>query len=178
MKKRDAACVSAISLTILIITAFIGTIAQPCDASTDAGSSFSIIWITDTQYLSASHPTYYDSLCRWIVNNKETYNVQMVVHTGDIVDTEGNRTQWSNANQSMSILLNNGIPYCWDAGNHDYNATCWIGSQFAAFSPQTMQGRPYWTDSYYDGMDTAVQFSIKGWNCLIINIAYDANDSV
>ena len=28
----------------------------------------------------------------------------MVIHTGDIVDTEGNRTQWQNANQSMSIL--------------------------------------------------------------------------
>ena len=71
--------------------------------------------------------------------NVETYNVKMVIHTGDIVDTEGNRTQWLNANQSMSILLNNGIPYCWDAGNHDYNSTCWIGYQFGAFNPQIMQ---------------------------------------
>jgi hypothetical protein len=35
----------------------------------------------------------------------------MVIHTGDIVDTEGNTTQWECANRSMSILWDAGIPY-------------------------------------------------------------------
>ncbi len=47
----------------------------------------------------------------------------MVIHTGDIVNDEANQTEWANANESMSMLLNNGIPYCWDAGNHDYDST-------------------------------------------------------
>jgi hypothetical protein len=154
------------------------TAVQPCTAAAGSGSVFSIIWITDTQYLSESHPAYYDSLCRWIVQNKDVYNVKMVVHTGDIVNEEGNRTQWISANQSMSILLANDIPYCWDAGNHDYNATCWIGSQFFAFNPRVMQGKSYWVSDEFDGMNTAVRLNVAGWDWLIINLAYYANDSV
>jgi hypothetical protein len=140
--------------------------------------NFSVVWITDTQYLSESYPTYFDSLCRWIVNNANTYNVKMVVHTGDLVDTEGNLTQWANANDSMSVLLDAGMPYCWDAGNHDYNATCWIGNQFEAFNTSVMQQKPYWVADNVDGQNTAVHFSVSGWDCLIVNIEYNASDEV
>jgi len=176
VKKQAAIYVCAITLmaAALLITAVV----QPCSAAVSGGSSFSIIWITDTQHLSESHPTYYDSLCRWIVQNKYAYNVKMVVHTGDIVSEEGNRTQWINANQSMNILLANDIPYCWDAGNHDYNATCWIGNQFSAFNPQVMREKSYWVSDEFGGMNTAVRFNVSGWDCLIINIAAYANDSV
>ncbi|MCW4015059.1 MAG: metallophosphoesterase [Candidatus Bathyarchaeota archaeon] len=143
-----------------------------------SGANFSIIWITDTQYLSESYPTYYDSLCRWIVNHAEEYKVEMVIHTGDIVEDEFNRTHWENANQSMSILLDAGIPYCWNAGNHDYNETCWIGNQYAAFNPEALSTKTYWIDDAVDGQNTAVQFSVNNWTCLIINIAYEASDDV
>ncbi len=146
-------------------------------ASVDEGT-FSIIWITDTQYLTADHPTYFSSLCRWIVNHQDTYNVKMVVHTGDIVDSEGNVTQWANANDSMSLLLNAGIPYCWDAGNHDYNATCWMGNQFTAFNPTVMAQKSYWVDDAFDGQNTAVHFNVGAQDFLIVNVAYQADDTV
>jgi hypothetical protein len=111
---------------------------NPLEQSTGAKNDFSIIWITGTQYLSKSHPTYFDSLCRWIVRYSDTYNVKMVVHTGDIVDSGGDLSQWANANNSMGILLDNGIPYCWDAGNHDFSASSWIGNQFSAFNATLM----------------------------------------
>jgi hypothetical protein len=101
----------------------------------------------------------------------------MVIHTGDLVDTEGNETQWANANKSMSLLLSAGIPYCWNAGNHDYNSTCWIGNQFTAFDPSLMAQKPYWISSV-DGQNTAVHFNVDGQDFLIINIAYKANDTV
>jgi len=178
VKKQAAIYARTMTLIALTVALLITAGAQSCSASADATSSFSIIWITDTQYLSESHPEYCDDLCRWIVNNKDTYNVKMVVHTGDLVNQEGNRTQWTNANQSMSILLANGVPYCWNAGNHDYNATCWIGNQFSAFNPQTMQTQSYWVSDEFDGMNTAVRFNVAGWDCLIVNIAYNANDTV
>ena len=102
----------------------------------------------------------------------------MVIHTGDIINDDANLTEWANANESMSILLNNDIPYCWDAGNHDYDSSCWIGNQFTAFNPQTMQSKPYWVSDDFEGMNTAVHFNVNGWDCLIINIAYHANDTV
>jgi hypothetical protein len=152
----------------------------PVDVFGEAGSdaTFSIIWITDTQYLSESHPTYFDALCRWIVNNAETCDVKMVVHTGDLVEDEWNTTHWENANNSMSILLNNGIPYCWDAGNHDYTETCWIGDQFVAFNPAVLAEKLYWVGDKFAGQNTAVHFSVSNQDFLIVNLAYLANDSV
>ena len=147
------------------------------DPSVATDSNFSIIWITDTQYLSESYPLYFNSLCRWIVNNAATYNVKMVIHTGDIVNDEGSQLQWANANNSMSILLDAGIPYCWNAGNHDFNATCWIGDQFTAFNGTFMSNKPYWVGSQDNSMDTAVHFDVSGWDFLIVNLAYQANDS-
>ncbi len=164
----------AVSLTLEV---FIPVSAVRAETS-EKSPVFSIIWITDTQYLSENYPASYDSLCSWIVNNNETCNVKMVVHTGDIVDTEDDPTQWTNANQSMSILLNNNIPYCWDAGNHDYDATCWIGNQYVAFDTTLMQEKSYWVSSIYNGTSTAVHFNVSGWDCLIINIAYHANSTV
>jgi hypothetical protein len=151
---------------------------EPTLYNLPSGTNFSVIWITDTQYLSESRPTYYDSLCRWIVNNAEKYKVKMVIHTGDIVEDEGNRTQWENANKSISILLDADIPYCWNAGNHDYNETCWIGNQYYAFNPEVMATKPYWVDDKLDGQNTAIQFSADDWNFLVINVAYEASDDV
>jgi hypothetical protein len=152
--------------------------ASPVMYQLPQGANFSVIWITDTQYLSESHPTYYDSLCRWIVNNAEKYKVKMVIHTGDIVEDEFNRTHWENANKSMSILLDADIPYCWNAGNHDYNETCWIGNQYTAFNPETLATKPYWIGDAADGQNTAVHFSVEDWDFLIVNIAYEAGDDV
>lgn len=150
---------------------------QPITATEAEETSFSVIWVSDTQYLSESRPEYFDNLCQWIVQNKDVYNVKMVVHTGDLVEDEGNRTQWLNANHSMGILLDSGVPYTWDAGNHDYNAMCWIGSQYTAFNPQIMEAKPYWVGDCFDGMNTAVRFDAAGQEWLIVNVAFYANDS-
>jgi hypothetical protein len=166
------------SLTLTAKAATSEALSSPATAdSSVSGGNFSVIWITDTQYLAQNHPTYFTSLCQWIVNHASTYNVKMVVHTGDLVDTEGNQTQWANANTAMSVLLNAGIPYTWNAGNHDYNATCWIGNQYAAFEPAVMAQKSYWVDSASDGKSTAVQFNVDGQDFLIVNIAYQADNS-
>lgn len=140
--------------------------------------TFSIIWITDTQYLSESNPQAYTDLTHWINQNQAKYNVKMVIHTGDIVNSEGNKTQWLAANQSMGILLGNGVPYTWDAGNHDFNSSYYMGNQFVVFNPAVMQSKPYWVSDKYGGMNTVVHFNIAGWECLILNLAFFANDSV
>jgi hypothetical protein len=102
----------------------------------------------------------------------------MVIHTGDIVNQEGNQTQWQSANQSMSILLEHGVPYTWDAGNHDFNSSYYMGNQYVAFDPAVMAAKPYWVGELYGGMNTAVRFNVLGWDCLILNLAFFANESV
>jgi hypothetical protein len=171
MLKRKQQIIALAIATILLLP----TISQSCIAQS-ANDTFSIIWISDTQYITESHPDLFTDLCRWITQNKDTYNVQMVIHTGDIVNQEGNITQWTNANYSMSLLAADAIPYCWNAGNHDYNATCWIGNQYEAFNPQTFQSKPYWLSSFEDGKNTAVCFNASGYQWLIVNLAFFAND--
>jgi hypothetical protein len=166
----------AITLTILITALSFSSTVEAAEPNLDS-QNFSIIWITDTQYLTENHPALYDNLCQWIAQNKGTYNIKMVVHTGDIVNQEANTSQWTCANQSMSILLADQIPYCWDAGNHDYNATCWIGNQYAAFNPEAMAAKPYWVSDDFGGMNTAVHFNASGQDWLIVNLAFQANDS-
>jgi hypothetical protein len=76
----------------------------------------------------------------------------------------------------MSILWDAGIPYTWNAGNHDYNATCWIGNQYAAFNPASFAQEPYWIGDFGDGQNTAVHFAYNGIDFLVVNLEYNADD--
>jgi hypothetical protein len=144
---------------------------------------FSIMQISDTQNLAWYHPDWYNQLTTWIVNNNATYNLKMVIHTGDIVDQCDDYSQWQNANASMSILANNGIPYTWCAGNHDQLAlnvsgdpnTGWFGIQYTPLNPATFSNKSYWVGDDNQGKNTAVKFSVNGYNFLVINLECQAN---
>jgi hypothetical protein len=140
--------------------------------------TFSIVWITDTQYLSRTYPLIFDNATNWIVNNKDAYNIKMVVHTGDVVNTYSDSTQWDYANHSMGILLDKDIPYCWDAGNHDKNGNYWIGQNCSAFNVTLVRGKTYWESDTSDGKNTAVHFDFSNWSFLTVNIEFEASDSV
>ena len=145
-------------------------------------NSFSIMQISDTQFLSSQYPNLYSSLTTWIANNVGTYNVKMVIHTGDLVDQYYDSTQWQNANNAMSLLTSANVPYTWDAGNHDQNGmdnpnSGWVGNQYSAFNPSTFSSQSYWVGSSIQGKNTAAKFSFNGYNFLVINLESEANDT-
>jgi hypothetical protein len=151
--------------------------------NTGSSSNFSIFWITDTQYLSSTYPQKFNDLAKWIIHEASYYNAKMVVHTGDIVDNPSATSQWDAANAAMSMLLNNNTPYCWCAGNHDQLPmgnpnTDWIGSQYRAFNLTIMEHKSYWVSDICDGKDTAVHFNVNNVDILIIDIEYQANNTV
>ena len=182
--KTQTLLLAALLLLILTITVVPG-FNQKTQAAADpvSDNAFSIIQISDTQFLSAYFPTLFDNLTNWIVNNSQAYNLKMVVHTGDIVNNQTSPFEWSNANASMSTLLNAGIPYCWDAGNNDQiplnspNGTA-LASNYLAFNTTNMRSKSYWVDDIYDAKNTAVKFTSNGFTFLIINIEYVANNTV
>ena len=153
------------------------------------GNGFSIIQISDTQYLSDSWPDAFDDLTSWIVNNSEALNLAMVVHTGDIVQIPNNTTDWQAANTAMMTLYNNEVPYCWNAGNHDQFPYTdgvtdgnpngrYIGGNFPAFNVTLMRQEPYWVGDIYHGTSTAVKFNFGNYHFMIVNVEYDANQTV
>lgn len=167
---------TALLLLLLLLPKFF--LIFPANASFSFEPMFSIIWITDTQYLSEKFPRNFDSVCDWIADNSETLNVKTVIHTGDIVQHPESIKEWNRANHSMSILLNNDIPYCWDAGNHDQLATSWYGKNFTAFNTETMSKQDYWISDKLDGKNTAVHFKASNWDFLVINIEFQPNYEV
>jgi hypothetical protein len=149
--------------------------------------SFSVIQLSDTQYLSESSA--YENLTGWIADHSAAYNLRMVIHTGDIVDTYNSVIQWEHASQAMMILQENNIPYCWCAGNHDSKGSyqegayvpldnyTWLGSSYDAFNISVLSNKAYWVSSCNNGKSTAATFTFKAYHFLVISIEYLANET-
>lgn len=157
------------------------------------GENFSVIQITDTQYLSEWDPALFDKLTSWIVNESAPLNVSMVIHTGDIVNVHDSPLEWRNANTAMLKLYDAGVPYCWDAGNHDQinpNSTLaqniglgdpngtWSGGEYPAFNVTNFESKLYWVSSIFNGTSTAVKFSYGDYRFMAVNIEYNSNQTV
>ncbi len=153
-------------------------------------NGFSIVQITDTQYLPQNTPSLYYGLTNWIANESKPLNLIMVVHTGDIINVADQPSQWVNANNAMMVLYNDSIPYCWCCGNHeqllrngvmigDGNPDSgWLGGNYPAFNATIMRQEPYWVADIFDGTSTAVKFSYGNYEFMMVNIEYNANDTV
>ena len=151
--------------------------------------AFSIFHISDTQTLTnAPNRTYlFDQQSQWIINNSVYFNNKMVIHTGDIQDNGNVIDQWISANKSMSLLMNNAIPYLWCAGNHDLYPmevanSKWLGCNYSAFNPSSFSTQAYWVSNFSDGKNTAGKFSYTNngqiYNFLLVALEYDANSTV
>src|SRR4030067_2643223 len=178
-------------VTIFILVTSLIPIRETKANSESSNDTFSIVQITDTQYLTWMNPSLNYATTEWVVNNSMNYNLKMVIHTGDLVDTPDHASEWSVANEAMMTLYKNGIPYCSSAGNHDQlppnetanlwvgdSNTDWWGSQYPAFNQTIMRRQPYWVSDIFNGKNTAVSFSYLNYNFLIINIEFLANSSV
>lgn len=87
MMKKTFTCL------LLFLLAANAVMYSSATSSSALNFTFSLIWMTDTQYLSQNYPEEFDRACQWIVDNKEAYDIQMVVHTGDIVNTSTDLNQ-------------------------------------------------------------------------------------
>ena len=84
-----------------------------------AQGDYSMVALPDTQFLSEKYPDIYKKLTQWIVDHEQTYNIQAVMHMGDMVNC-GNSTQWSNCADAMYLLdKSDSIDWMPMRGNHD-----------------------------------------------------------
>ena len=87
----------------------------------DARASWTMVVIPDTQnYRTPSTIEVFNSVTQWIVDNKDSRNIQYVTTVGDI--THNNTAeQWADAAGAYD-KLNGVVPYFVTTGNHDYSA--------------------------------------------------------
>lgn len=96
-----------------------GLLAEDSPKARPSNKSWTIAVIPDTQYYvrKAEDAPLFTEVTRWLADNREKYNIELVLHVGDIVD-RNNKEQWTFAKESMAVL-DGKIPYVLAVGNHD-----------------------------------------------------------
>jgi hypothetical protein len=84
---------------------------------------FAFAWISDTQGYVQRYDYHFDNMANWLADNAEEWKIAYLMHTGDVVDDWDHRYQWVNADRSMKIIEEAGIPYGVLGGNHDVAAS-------------------------------------------------------
>ena len=139
----------------------------PTPTATPAPTPFSIVWITDTQYLVYEQDAYKE-LGEWIASQQETENICYVVGTGDIVQTFDMEYQWEEF-QKFRMPLRDRIPEIYIAGNHDMRLK---DSTFGLFVDHIYGEGGTEEQSYHSGQGKYELFSAGGVDWLIIGMSF------
>lgn len=82
--------------------------------------SWSLVAIPDTQHDAAFYPEVLQRQMEWIAAHKESHQIRMALHEGDVTDDNGSR-QWGRVRKAMDALKAAGVPYALTTGNHDFD---------------------------------------------------------
>ncbi|WP_054025999.1 S-layer homology domain-containing protein [Bacillus sp. FJAT-28004] len=138
---------------------------------------FSFIWMSDTQYYSESYPEIYQKNVEWIVEQQEAMNIKYVIHTGDIVDKADQEFQWQNANKSMKVLDDSGIPYGVLAGNHDVSHQTGDYSYYwKHYGEDRFKNQPTYGGSYQNNRGHFDLISAGGVDFIIVYMGWNIDD--
>lgn len=90
-------------------------------SSSSQAQKFVIPVLPDTQGEVGGQMEMFMSQMNWIVSQKDSLNIPIVLHVGDLVNFD-NIGHWENASKGFKLLDNAGIPYAVTLGNHDTEA--------------------------------------------------------
>ena len=101
------------------------------DNSTPSVDEFTIVVLPDTQQYAedssdpenpatSAEPQEIQDVMDWISSNKSSWNIQLVLQSGDIVNHGPNINEWNIVDGWYDTLDSTGIPYAVVPGNHDY----------------------------------------------------------
>lgn len=93
--------------------------AEASSSDRPSPDSWTIAVIPDTQYYvrSADDAPLFTEVTEWLAENRDEYNIELVLHMGDIVDANTD-VQWERAKESLQVL-DGKLPYVLAVGNHD-----------------------------------------------------------
>lgn len=128
-------------------------------------SPWSLIALPDTQYLSASYPDAFTAQTRWIEEQRDSLNIQVVMHEGDMVNDSVDASQWENADASMGVLIDANIPLVLAPGDRDHGDNLPDGdtSRYTATFPASrFEDDPWWGESLNGNTSNYVTLVIGG----------------
>lgn len=132
-----------------------------------------LMWMSDTQYYSQSYPQIFDTMTKWIVNNRQAMNIRYVFHTGDLVDKSYEPYQWLNADKFMNTLDDADMPYGVLAGNHDVNHKDEDYSEYSRyFGAARFKDNASYGESYKDNRVHYDLISEKGQDFIMLYMGW------
>jgi hypothetical protein len=171
--------IAALSIALLLAT-LLGTSLLHAQSAGD----FTIVVLPDTQNYSQFYPQIFDSQTQWVASNAAGQNIALVIGVGDVVNTGTDAIQTGNANHSISILDQAGVPYVFAIGNHDYSTLPPTSRNATAFNQYLGPSR-YATKAYYGSSNYPsdsnenfyANFTWGGKSYLILVLEYVPRDS-
>jgi hypothetical protein len=149
-----------------------------------AAGEFSIVFLPDSQDYSERSPRQFAAQTRWIVDNHARYNIQAVLHVGDVVN-RNQPEQWANADAAIRILDAADIPYLIAIGNHDYDTKASaerLATAFnATFPPERFTAHAWWHGGFYEAGHTENGYcllSTGGVDYLLLNLEFGPRQAV
>jgi hypothetical protein len=170
-----------------------------CDEGTNSCQSpledFTIVVLPDTQNYASSGSATFEAQTQWIVDNKDSLNIEYVAHLGDCVDNADVVAEWELADDAMSLLedpvttqLPDGMPYGIAVGNHDQDpvgdagttsdpgATTALYNQY--FGVSRFENRNYYGDHFGTNNDNHYDlFSAGGRDFVVLYLEFDGANS-
>ena len=169
MKRLIALSVILVVLLTLPVAAFgehwIETVDEP------AAYDYSFAVIGDTQIINDDYPDDYHKIYDYVLDNRESKNIQMVIGLGDIVNNN-QIFEWFRTHEQFSRIQQAGLPHVPIRGNHD------TSTNYNAFITEFVENE---IDGSYTDLNihnTYQLHTIGGVNYLILALDYGPSDKV
>jgi hypothetical protein len=152
---------------------------RPLAAFSLLADQFTVIGIPDTQNYSSDFPQIFTAQTNWVVAQRNELDIRFVSHYGDIVNNADQVFQWENADTSMRILDDSGLPYGVCPGNHDITPSGGSGQPFipqeylARFGPSRFAGDSFYRGASPSGLSSYQYFTAGGFDFLALHLACD-----
>ena len=167
-----------------VAVAILLVLAIATQVTAQSADDFTIVVLPDVQNYSQHYPQIFDAQTRWIVANQASQNIRLVIGEGDLLNTATDPVQWQNAEHSIAILEQAGLPYVLAVGNHDYDSNPPRTRQATIFNqhfgPSRFAGRGYYGSSNYpagSGENFYATFTWGSKSYLILGLEYVPRDA-
>jgi len=140
---------------------------------------YSFLVIPDTQNACTFYPDMLQSINEWIKDNKESQNIEFVMHVGDFTNSNS-AGEWEKSAAAFGSL---DLPFVGVLGNHDYPNTSEVrdSSLFNQYFPvSSQQAQDTWGGAYEEGKADNVYhvFNVGGVDYLIVALEFGPRDEV
>lgn len=138
---------------------------------------FSIVVIPDTQkMIEVSSNTMTRQMIDWVVQQRDSRNIEFVTHVGDVVEHGSSSAEWQRADEALD-QLDGVVPYSVGVGNHDY-AEIWNKCSSTAnyanyFGPQRYSGYSWYGGVGPGGTNHFQVFEAGGRRFLHLNLEWE-----